>query len=74
MNCIKAFRNQANMTQEDLASALSLTQGAITHYENGRRTPDLDLCRKIVSVFIEKGLNATLDAVFPPKEEQPKAA
>ena len=74
MNRIKEFRELAVMTQEALANELGLSQGAVAHYENGKRTPDLDVCRNIVSVFIEKGLTVTLDDVFPPKEKAEQQA
>jgi len=67
---MKEFREQAEMTQETLAQELRLSQGAIAHYENGKRTPDLDVCRNIVAVFVDVGIDVTLDDVFPPKEKQ----
>lgn len=73
MNHIKELRCELGMTQGVLASALGVTQGAITHYENNRRTPDIDMCRGIVSVFNKNGANVTLDDVFPPKEQKQAA-
>lgn len=74
MNRIKECREQVSLTQALLAQRLGLSQGAIAHYENNKRTPELDLCRDIVSVFIEKGLTVTLDDVFPPKEKTEQQA
>lgn len=73
MNRIKEFRELAVMTQEALANELGLSQGAVAHYENGKRTPDLDVCRNIVIVFANAGVSVTLDDVFPPKVK-PKVA
>lgn len=70
MNHIKALREKTGLSQEGFGALLGLSQGAIGHYENNRRTPGLDECRAIVRAFNEQGLAVTLDDVFPPKEKQ----
>lgn len=74
MNRIKEFRESVGMTQEAFGSYISKTQGAVAHYENAVRTPDLDTCREIVNALNDNGANVTLDDVFPPKEKQKAAA
>lgn len=66
MSNIKAIREKAGVTQAALAKTLGLTQGAIAHYENERRKPGLDECRKIVDALNSSGAAVTLDDVFPP--------
>lgn len=68
MNNLKLYRVKAGVTQTDLADAIGLTQGAVSHYEAGRRLPTLDDCRLIVGAFNKMGINVTLDDVFPPKQ------
>lgn len=46
---------------------LNISQGAISHYELGRRDVDLSTCRKITKFFVVKGINVSIDDVFPPK-------
>lgn len=66
MSRMKSIREKAGMTQAELAEAVGLTQGAIAHYEGGRRKPGLDECRRILEALNRKGACATLDDLFPP--------
>lgn len=68
MNKIKEFRKTLKITQSDLANSLNLSQGAISHYESGRRFVDLDTCREITNFFIKKGVKTSVDELFPPKK------
>lgn len=65
MNNIKELRSRVGKTQAELAALLGVTQGAVAHYEMGRRQPTLAVCRKIVSAINEWGSPCTLDDVFP---------
>lgn len=71
MSNLKAIRERVGMTQSALASAVEMTQGAIAHYENGRRQPGLSECRKLVEALNKRGANCTLDDVFPQPSSQP---
>ena len=68
MNKIRELREKLNISQEGLAKRLNLSQGAISHYELGRRDVDLNTCRKITSFFVAQGITATIDDIFPPKQ------
>lgn len=48
---LKYYRLQKNMTKKDLADALGLTPMAITHYESGKRKPDIDQINKLAEVL-----------------------
>jgi transcriptional regulator with XRE-family HTH domain len=48
---MKDLRNEAKLTQEQLANTLSLSQQAISGYENGARFPDQDTLEKIADFF-----------------------
>jgi putative transcriptional regulator len=75
MNQLRHFREQANLTRGELALALGLkTAGAVEHYEAGRRNPPLDKARKIVAVLNDKGVDCSLDAVFPPPKPKKRRA
>jgi len=69
MNQLKKYRRARRLTQLQVAEHFGLSQGAIAHYEDGRRTPDLELCRAIVRFFSEIGPVCTIDDVFPPAGE-----
>ncbi len=40
---ILKLRKEENMTQQELANKLNVTDMAISHWENGRRFPDVSL-------------------------------
>lgn len=64
MSGIKSLRQRANLTQGELAALINSTQGAVSHYETGRRIPDMSVGKRIVSAFRTIGLQTTLDEVF----------
>lgn len=65
MSNLKRFREEAQITQLALADRVGITQGAIAHYENGRRTPGLNEARELVAALNALGASCDLDAVFP---------
>lgn len=66
MSNMKTIREKVGVTQASLAKTVGLSQGAIAHYENERRKPGLDECRRIVDALNFIGAAVTLDDVFPP--------
>lgn len=42
MNAIKRIRVQRGITQQAMADALQISPAAISHWETGRRKPDVD--------------------------------
>lgn len=69
MSNLKKFREKAGITQAQLAEKVGMTQGAIAHYENGRRKPGLSECRALVAALNASGVKCTLDQLFPAKAE-----
>lgn len=65
MSNLRKFREKAKVTQAALAELVCMTQGAIAHYENGRRTPGLNEARVLVAALNSLGTACTLDEVFP---------
>jgi putative transcriptional regulator len=65
MSNLRKFREKAKVTQAALADRVGMTQGAIAHYENGRRTPGLNEARDLVAALNSLGADCTLDQVFP---------
>lgn len=53
---IQRYREQRGISQADLALAAKVSQGSISMYENGERTPSLQ-----VLVRIAAALNCTVD-------------
>ncbi|QPB42197.1 helix-turn-helix transcriptional regulator [Rodentibacter haemolyticus] len=65
MNRISEFRKKINLTQQELAKEINITQGAIAHYETGRREPPINIAQRIISVMKNHGIDCTLDELFP---------
>lgn len=56
---ISELRNERNMTQQQLADKLNVTDRAISNWENGRRLPDISLMKELCSYF-----NITIDKLI----------
>ncbi|BAQ23265.1 helix-turn-helix domain-containing protein [Streptococcus troglodytae] len=48
---LKKYRNRKNLSQEDLAQKLFISRQAISKWENGEATPDMDNLVKIAEIF-----------------------
>lgn len=48
---LKYLREKSGMTQDELASKLGTTLGAISHWENGIREPNIGMIIKIAELF-----------------------
>ena len=48
---IQELRKEKKMTQQELADLLNVTDRAISHWENGRRMPDVSLFKPICEIF-----------------------
>lgn len=48
---IAKLRKDHNMTQQELADRLNVTDRAVSHWENGRRFPDVSLFKPICEIF-----------------------
>lgn len=62
MKEIKAFRLKAGKTQEELAKAIGVTQGAVAQWESGITNPKISSLKAIADV-----LGCTLDDLFNSK-------
>lgn len=48
---IKRLRENAKMTQEEMAEKLNVTRQAISSWENGKTQPDIETLHKIATLF-----------------------
>ncbi len=64
MSGIKSLRQKAKVTQGELAALIDSSQGAVSHYETGRRIPDIAVGKRIVCAFKQLGLSTSLDEIF----------
>ena len=67
MNGLHAMRTKAGLSQEDVAKAIEVTQGAVSQWESGATTPSAKLLPKIAEL-----LNCSIDDLYiaPPKAGQ----
>ena len=59
---IAELRRKKNMTQQELADELRVTDRAVSHWENGRRLPDISLLKELAAFF-----NVTIDEIISGK-------
>jgi transcriptional regulator with XRE-family HTH domain len=50
-NRIAWLRAERGLTQEGLAEKVSISRASLSHYENDRREPDLDVLSKLADCF-----------------------
>ena len=48
---LKIIRKQKNLNQLKVALDLNISREALSHYENGKRSPDIQMLRKLSSYF-----------------------
>lgn len=67
---VKKFRNKLGMSQHEFADKLGVTQGAISHYETGRRPIDKDFADQLIALGKAFDIELTYNDIF----EAPKNA
>jgi len=67
------IRKKLGVSQAQLAKALDMTPGNVSHIETGRQILTLDNAVALVSVCRDSGLNVGLDDIFIYPETTPKA-
>ena len=72
-NFIAEIRKEQNMTQQDLANRLNVTDRAISNWENGRRMPDYSLLMELCNV-LNVSINELLAGTRISKEDYNKIA
>ena len=48
---LKELRKKSGKTQEEIAKELNISQEAYSNYENGKRTPDIDMIIEIADYY-----------------------
>ena len=64
---LKLIRKQKRYSQLQVAMALNISREALSHYENGKRSPDIVMLRKLSEYF-----NVSIDFLVNGKEFQAK--
>ena len=64
---LKLIRKQRKVNQLRVATDLNISREALSHYENGKRSPDIDMLRKLSEYF-----NISIDFLINGKEFEEK--
>lgn len=64
---LKIIRKQRKYSQLKVAMALSVSREALSHYENGKRSPDIDMLRRMSEYF-----DVSIDFLINGKEFESK--
>ncbi len=60
---LRNIRKQRNLNQLKVALDLNISREALSHYENGKRSPDVQMLRKLSEYF-----NVSIDFLINGKE------
>lgn len=60
---LKLIRKQKNLNQLKVALDLNISREALSHYENGKRSPDVEMLKKLSGYF-----NVSIDFLINGKE------
>lgn len=60
---LKTIRKERNLNQLKVAMDLNISREALSHYENGKREPSLDMLNKMSKYF-----NVSIDYLINGKE------
>ena len=64
---LKLIRKQRKINQSRVATDLNISREALSHYENGKRSPDIDMLRNLSKYF-----NVSIDFLINGKEFEEK--
>lgn len=62
-NKIVEYRKQKNITQQDMADLLGISNVTLHHYETGKRNIPYDIAKQIAEI-----LNKRVDEIFLPEK------
>ena len=65
MNAIKYYREQKNLSQQEVADELSISQQAIARWENGETLPRADKLPQLAAI-----LGCKIDDLFGEQEKE----
>lgn len=72
-NRLPEIRKELGMSQAELAKALDMTPGNVSHIETGRQILTLDNAAALIRVCRANDLNKGFDDIFIYPETKPKA-
>lgn len=67
MKGLQIIRKEKNLNQQKVAIDLNISREALSHYENGKRQPDLETLKKLSEYF-----NVSIDFLINGEEFKKK--
>lgn len=67
MKGLKIVRKMHNLNQQKVALDLNISREALSHYENGKRDPGIDMLKKLSLYF-----NVSIDFLINGEEFKPR--
>lgn len=64
MNNVREIRNRLDMSQADLASAIGVTQGNVSHIEQGRQVLMPAHAKRLIEIASERGVKISFDDIY----------
>ncbi len=64
---LRTIRRERGYSQLKVAMDLNISRGVLSHYENGKRSPDIEMLRKLSAYF-----NVSIDFLINGKEFEKK--
>jgi len=61
---IHQIRNLLGLTQAAFAEAIGVTQGNVSHYEQGRQEVSPGVARRIIAACAQRGITVTFDDIY----------
>lgn len=64
MNAIQSIRKRLGMTQVEFASAIAVTQGNVSHIEQGSQEVTPAVARRVIDAAAARGVVVTFDDIY----------
>lgn len=74
MSNLQSIRKRLGVSQVELASALGVSQGAISHCECGRQEVMPEMARGLIRFAAERGVRVSFDDVYGTEKREAEAA
>ena len=68
MNNVREIRTRLGMSQADLARAIGVTQGNVSHIEQGRQALMPAHATRLIEIASERGVKISFDDIYRARE------
>lgn len=73
MNNVSKIRRLFGLSQKDFGEAIGVTQGNVSHYEQGRQEMPPAVARRVIAAASERGLALRWDDIYGDPAQSPEA-